>query len=128
MREILFRGKRIDNGEWAEGYPVVYPSGKTEIIENCTESPDVLDACEVDPETICQYAGFADRNGAKVFEHDILRFTGAPGDDREYRVKWDTFWHSWSIRDTELGITEALPPWLSSDWEVVGTVFDRPSE
>lgn len=67
MREILFRAKRIDNGEWVEGYPVKYPSGKVEIFKECGEPPDILLRCEIDLGTLCQYTGLTDKNGKKVF-------------------------------------------------------------
>lgn len=71
MREILFRAKRVDNGEWVEGYPVKYPSGKVEIFKECGEPPDILLQCEVDPETLCQCTGMKDTNGKRIWENDF---------------------------------------------------------
>ena len=65
-REILFRGKRTDNGEWVEGYPVFYPSGKCEFFIKCVEPPDILMKVDVDPSTIRQYTGLTDKNGKKI--------------------------------------------------------------
>lgn len=80
MREILFRGKRIDNGEWIFGY-LLEKYGKTErkfAIDPCNRFDETGwnsyedDVEPIISETICQFTGLCDKNGVKIFENDIV--------------------------------------------------------
>ena len=92
MREILYKAKRIDNGEWVEGYLVktrynTYHDGYR-IIDKDGINYDELDYYEpifisyvIDESTICQYTGRVDKNGHKIWENDIayMRCNGLSG-------------------------------------------------
>ena len=73
----LFRGKRIDNGEWVEGYLIVDEKDYSKYFigyvvgTNEDGTPHDLDAVQVDPSTICQCTGLKDKNGNLIWENDI---------------------------------------------------------
>ena len=69
-REILFRGKRVDNGEWVEGSLVIWADRTMSIEIGYTSNP----MFSVDPDTVGQYTGLTDNNAKKVFEGDVMEF------------------------------------------------------
>lgn len=126
-REILFKAKRKDNGEWVEGYYC-----KT-TIGNDTKPSDVIFVpfkvrrneewgwMKVDPDTICQYTGLTDKNGRKIWENDIVRC------GTKLRVSWNHFKASWVLSKKGWMYNhffgEAVEP---EDVEVIGNIFDNP--
>lgn len=122
-REILFKAKRIDNGEWVEGQYVYITNPLTEdgkpikhLICNGTNIFNDL----IDPVTLCQYTGLTDKDGKKIWENDIVHC------GTKLRVSWHHFKASWVL--SKKGwlynhfFGEAVEP---EDVEVVGNVFDN---
>lgn len=75
MREILFRGKRFDTGEWVEGWLFQNKhNSKKYFIRTFPYQDDEYEDHVVDPKTIGQYTGVNDKSGTKIFEGDIIKF------------------------------------------------------
>ena len=129
MREILFRGKRTDNGEWVYGWlghlNCYNPQAKTissVYFTEITEDHDTRLNIIVDYKTVGQYTGLTDKNGKKIFEGDIV--TNPKGDIG--RVTWYEEHCAFMI----YSITENKVYWLfDNDFsliEIIGNIHDNP--
>jgi uncharacterized phage protein (TIGR01671 family) len=142
MDRYLYKAKRLDNGEWVQGYYVkglnMYDKEAYLIFEPTTifySSGETDGWSEVDPSTICQCTGLKDKNGKLIWENDILH------NGNYFVVKWN---ESCSRFDIVLNNSNNIPigkwepmicDWKTSDfkeyrkavdYEVIGNVFDNP--
>lgn len=120
MREILYRGKRKDTGEWVNGY-LYRISEKLNpfimLIDSNAESHEVIS------ETIGWYTGLADKNGVKIFEGDIVRYNGEKH-IVVFETRGETGYFGIKIEHLETwGFCPSAPAKLM---EVIGNIHDNP--
>lgn len=129
MREILFRGKIKDNGEWVYGDFLQDKDLEQYMIECFVYYTDAdglqrdYVQCEVTEDTIGQYTGLTDKNGKKIFEGDIVKHDfGYEQIGEQYAVvNYDCKYASFMIIP--------INDWMfceKSDCEVIGNIHDNP--
>ena len=119
----LYRGKRLNNGEWVEGAYYVEPyTDRCYIIQWNSTGLGFNEFIEVDRETICQCTGMPDKNNKLVFEHDIVW-------DSDERVFYEIIWNQedmcWNVKDAD-GYKSNFEECYGSTIEVNGNSFDNP--
>lgn len=118
-REHLYRGKRVDNGQWIYG-DLLTSNGTGCEISDWNEVD--YSRHDVDPETVGQYTGMTDKNGTKSFEGDIIR-ESYKGHERIYYVFWDDDYFAFRAKGED--ITYHLDEISPSHCEVIDNIHDN---
>ena len=127
MREIKFRGKRFDNGEWIEG-DLLRMNGHWFIFPD--PAPGGIDKYEVDPATVGQHTGLKDKNGKEIYEGDVIRSPLSEDKTRPHRI----FYHTGNaaFMGALVDRKELCYLRLDQDWiykfgkEVISNIHDNP--
>lgn len=135
IREILFKAKRVDNGEWVYGHYVHQYGADMIYLPDGTDREYGFDYYHIYKETLCEFTGLTDKNGNRIWENDIVS-------SNEYAGLYCVFYGKHNINccgccysshqsvgfylsDKEDGLTSAQEnEW--EIWEVVGNRFDNP--
>lgn len=125
MRDIKFRGKRLDNGEWVYGCLGEWIEGST--VQPCidridTETYDGEDVfipyyAKVDPDTVGQFTGLKDRNGREIWEGDLIEHG-----DEVSQVFFDTENSCFDFKASN----DPFAAQFSCDYEIIGNIHDNP--
>ena len=147
MREILFRGKRLDNGDWVEGYLYEHEPPLVGIVSEKDEPeaskwfiartgfadwnmPRPVELVEVDPSTVGQYTSLKDKNGKRIFEGDVLKryYDDLYADDAviEHVVWFNNGWCANDVTNMTYEADSIFKDNVIPYAEIIGNIHDNP--
>ena len=122
IREVIFRGKRTDNGKWVKGYLYITHIGSHEIGSYDAEINIERLTFDVLPETVGQYTGLTDKNGKRIFEGDIVSLVKHDG--LIYKVVYVPC--RYELVNSKGVNCFVLDIYKSENIEVIGNIHDNP--
>ena len=124
-REILFKGKRVENGEWVEGKSLIQGEIEGREFTQIEHSDfDNYRQYEVLPETVCQFTGLLDKNGNKIFEGDEIKTPYGMGKVSFYHACFMIEWIDDVEASMELVGLDSNFKSKRTDLEVIGNIHD----
>lgn len=135
-REIKFRGKRIDNGEWVYWFALTDKQDTAFIVAGLSDLSNPFNECLIDPQTVGQYTGLKDKNGTEIWEGDIFKDDNHGFVRSVFRVPGGLVFED---NPVSFGYDHRAPvypyspiaerqnaSWLSQCCEIIGSIHDNP--
>ena len=129
MREIKFRGKRIDNGEWVYGYYFQGFTGISYILVMHDHILGMTEFYEVDPSTVGQFTGLKDINGKEIYKGDIVSFDDCTSTESGYWEQSCIGVVEWCNETVSFEVTNRLSAEsyeVLDECVVIGNIYENP--